>query len=77
MKVNIVCPECTQAAGFLTAHIETIREDGIYEGVCPNGHSFRVLTQTLPHEMLFEIALNAIIDIYYREAVSSFAASVE
>ncbi len=27
--------------------------------------------------MLFEIALNAISDEYYREAVSSFAASVE
>jgi hypothetical protein len=41
------------------------------------GHGLLVATQTLRHEMLFEIALNAIIDGYRREAISSFAAAVE
>lgn len=54
-----------------------IREDGLYSGKCPRGHDFQTRVQTLPHEMLFEIALNAIEDGYYREAVSSFAAGVE
>ena len=51
--------------------------DGFYKGVCPKGHYNEMITQTLPHEMLFDIAINAIGDHYYRESVSSFAASVE
>ena len=60
-----------------TFFVETIREDGLYTGKCPNGHDLLIATQTLRYEMLFEIALNAIKDGYHREAISSFAASVE
>jgi hypothetical protein len=78
MRTNINCPECSKAAGgFAVFHVETIREDGLYTGKCPNRHDLLVATQTLRHEMLFEIALNAIVDGYPREAISSFAASVE
>jgi hypothetical protein len=49
----------------------------VYFGRCPKGHENAVATQTLRHEMLFEIGLNAIKDTYYRESISSFAASVE
>jgi hypothetical protein len=78
MKTRLLCPECAQAAGGIGAFfIETIREDGLYAGKCPKGHGLLVATQTLRHEMLFEIALNAIKDGYYREAISSFAAAVE
>lgn len=78
MRINISCPQCAQAAGgFAVFHVETIREDGLYTGKCPKGHDLLVATQTLRHEMLFEIALNAIVDGYRREAISSFAASVE
>jgi hypothetical protein len=58
-------------------HLEEIRDDGLYTGKCPQGHDLLVATQTLRHEMLFEIALNAILDGYRREAISSFAAAVE
>jgi hypothetical protein len=57
--------------------VDTIRADGLYTGKCPNGHDLLIGTQTRPHEMLFGIALNAIIDGYNREAVSSFAARME
>lgn len=78
MRINIICPECSQAAGgYAIFYLDTIREDGVYTGLCPRGHRVAVMTQTLQHEMLFEIALNAITDRYNREAVSSFAASVE
>jgi hypothetical protein len=78
VRINIVCPQCSAAAGgFAVFYVDTIREDGIYTGRCPKNHDVVVATQTLRHEMLFEIALNAIVDRYYREAVSSFAASVE
>jgi hypothetical protein len=78
MRINISCPQCAQAAGgFAVFHIEEIREDGLYTGKCPQGHDLLVATQTLRHEMLFEIALNAIVDRYRREAISSCAAAVE
>jgi hypothetical protein len=78
MRINIICPECSAAAGGIGAFfIDTIRADGLYTGKCPKGHDLLVATQTLRHEMLFDIALNAVADRYYREAVSSFAASIE
>src|SRR5271169_261384 len=78
MRTGLICPECAEAAGGIgTFFVETIREDGLYTGKCPKGHDLLIATQTLRHEMLFEIALNAIEDGYYREAVSSFAASIE
>lgn len=76
MKVKIICPQCS-SGGESSFFLETIREDGLYTGKCPADHVLLVATQTLRHEMLFEIALNAIQDKYYREAVSSFAASAE
>ncbi len=78
MRIKLICPECAQATeGFGSYFVETIREDGFYTGKCPNGHDLFLATQTLKHEMLFEIAVNAISDGYYREAVMSFAASME
>jgi hypothetical protein len=78
MRINISCAQCAQAAGGIAVfHLETIRDDGLYTRKCPRGHDLLVATQTLRHEMLFEIALNAIVDGYRREAISSLAASVE
>jgi hypothetical protein len=78
MRTSIVCNECSQLNhGWAVFYLDTIRDDGVYIGKCPKGHTNAVATQTLRHEMLFEIALNAISDRYYREAISSFAASVE
>lgn len=76
MRVRLICAECNEK-GSSPWFVETIREDGLYTGKCPGGHNLLLATQTLRHEMLFEIALNAIEDSYYREAVSSFAASIE
>jgi hypothetical protein len=78
MRINLVCPECAQATGGVgTWFVDTIRDDGFYDWKCPNSHDLFIGLQTLRHEMLFEIALNAMVDHYYREAVSSFAASME
>lgn len=78
MKIKLICPECAAANnGIGNFFIETIRDDGLYTGNCPNSHALFIATQTLRHEMLFDIALNAIIDGYNREAVSSFNASME
>lgn len=76
MNINIICQQCA-SDGFVYFFVETISDDGLYTGKCPAGHNLLLATQTLRHEMLFEIALNAIRDRYYREAVSSFTASAE
>ncbi len=54
-----------------------IRDDGIYEATCPEGHKTYTLLQQLLFEVLFDIGAYAITDGYYREAVSSFTASLE
>jgi hypothetical protein len=78
MKISLVCPQCSaENTGVAEFFVETIRDDGLYSGHCPHGHDVLVATQTLRHEMLFEIAMNAIADGYYREAVSSFTSSME
>jgi hypothetical protein len=78
MRTRLICSECAERSGGVgTYFVVTIREDGLYNGQCLNGHNLLIATQTLRYEMLFEIALNAIKDGYNREAVSSFSASVE
>jgi hypothetical protein len=78
MKTRIVCQECSAANQFVAVFFdETIRDDGVYLVHCPQGHQTTLMTQTLRHEMLFEIALNAIKDQYHREAISSFTGSME
>jgi hypothetical protein len=76
MKINIICPGCS-TGGIAEFTLQTLRNDNVYGGSCTQGHELVVVTQTLRHELLFEIALNAIRDGYYREAVASFAASTE
>jgi hypothetical protein len=53
------------------------RDDGRYEVTCPKGHRSTTLLQQQKFELLFDIGAYAIADGYYREAVSSFAASLE
>ena len=52
-------------------------DDGRYQIECANGHSSTVFLQQQKFEVLFEIGVYAILDGYYREAVSSFTASLE
>lgn len=54
-----------------------IRDDGIYEITCIKGHKTVTLLQQLLFEILFDVGAYAITDGYYREAVSSFTASLE
>ncbi|MGO8739380.1 hypothetical protein [Rhodoblastus sp.] len=78
MRTSIICQECSRINNnWAVFYLDTFRDDGVYFGCCPKGHDNAIATQTLRHEMLFEIGVNAIKDTYYREAISSFAASVE
>jgi hypothetical protein len=53
------------------------RDDGRYEFTCPEGHTNVSSLQEQKFELLFEIGAFAIRDGYYREAVTSFASSLE
>ena len=54
-----------------------IRNDGRYEVICSKGHKSVTILQQQKFEVLFDIGAYAIVDGYYREAVSSFTSSLE
>ena len=79
MRVPINCMDCFVLTGTPSAirALVEFRDDGLYEMTCPEGHRTFCTLQNFKHEVLFEIGVNAIYDGYYREAVTSFAASLE
>ncbi len=88
MLLNLACCDCikeqldngvpNKKAGqpILTPY-EPVNNDGIYIVKCSKGHRPIGIINNIDFEILFEYAINAIIDGYYREAVSSFASSIE
>jgi hypothetical protein len=54
-----------------------VRDDGCYTAICLSGHRTVTVLQQHKFEVLFEIGAHAILDGYYREAVSSFTSSLE
>jgi len=52
-------------------------DDGKYEVHCAAGHVSTVTVDNVKFELLFEMGLNALVDGYPREAVSSFASALE
>jgi len=54
-----------------------VANDNEYQIRCDAGHVSAVFLDNLKFELLFEIGLHALVDGYPREAVSSFAASLE
>jgi hypothetical protein len=53
------------------------RDDGCYRFECKNSHKTKSILQNQKFEVLFDIGAHAILDGYYREAVSSFTSSLE
>tara|TARA_B100001059_G_C17817471_1_gene576195 strand:- start:177 stop:884 length:708 start_codon:yes stop_codon:yes gene_type:complete len=80
MRIQTTCPQCISEAGTYTAFMmqsQQLIDDGIHKVVCDKGHKYTVELRAQKFEMLFDIAVNAIGDGYMREAVASFAASLE
>lgn len=82
MRLPIACMQCsfeniprTSIYDF-TTNLE-INDNGKYITTCKNGHTSLTFLQQQKFEILFEIGAYAIIDGYYREAVSSFTAALE
>jgi hypothetical protein len=67
-------------ADIATAHFVAsaeIQDSNLYEVQCPKGHSSYVILQQMKFELLFDIGACALLDGYYREAVTSFTSSLE
>ena len=84
MKISIPCMECslsqatqTGATANIPLYEMDVQEDGLYRLTCSNGHLSRVYLTSEKFELLFDIGLNAIVDGYYRDAVSSITAALE
>ena len=79
MKLPVTCSQCMQDDISSSNIIGTVefRDNGRYEITCPKGHTSITLLQQQKFELLFDIGAYAIVDGYYREAVSSFTSSLE
>ncbi|MFJ0260962.1 hypothetical protein Q4247_10160 [Acinetobacter baumannii] len=79
MKLPVSCWQCDidGVPLFKTQRMIEFNEDFRYEIDCQNGHKSIILLQQQKFEILFDIGAHAIIDGYYREAVSSFTSALE
>lgn len=79
MRLMISCMQCLQEFGKPSNEFARVefRDDGRYELTCSSGHTTTTILQEQKFEVLFEIGAYAILDGYYREAVSSFSTSLE
>lgn len=79
MKVPLTCMKCLMERGVdgVQTFISPINDNRYFELTCQRGHKTFVMLQNPKHEVLFEIGLNALIDGYPREAISSFASCLE
>jgi len=86
MVVRLFCPKCAYAVSKslvdyaeidVPVPMSRLSDSGKYEVVCGHGHTSIVVVNNLKFELLFEIGINAIVDGYPREAVSSFSAALE
>lgn len=79
MTIPLTCAKCMQddvsSAGIVL--LAEIRDEGPYQVECSHGHRSFVLLQAQRFQILFQIGAYAIVDGYYREAVSCFTASLE
>jgi len=79
MRITLLCSRCIdenrdELAKFYSA---SVREDGLYRLTCERGHQSDLFLIDQKYVVLFEIALHAIIDGYYRDAVASATSSLE
>lgn len=78
MRIAIYCRDCIAdvKTNYMPAYME-LRDDGVYETTCPFGHKSVHILQPQRFEVLSELAVSAIVDGYYREAVANFTSSME
>ena len=77
MEITIRCPDCAGKDSIHFAVKLEQKNDCVHEVECPRGHRFKINIAYHPFQKLFEIAVYALADGYFRESIGSFAASYE
>lgn len=84
LKFRAPCPVCTEDYSIHGSQRPTpsllvieLQEEPAYSVECPYGHRASVILHAQKFEILFDVGACALADGYYREAVASFAASLE
>lgn len=79
MKLRIPCMQCLQEQGYLCDELMFVelRDDGLYNVICSKKHSTLTVIQEQKYEILFDLAVMALLDGYPREAATGMAASLE
>jgi len=88
MKLSHYCPVCSEVNSITKEDgssydsvtellVIPLQDSPIYEVTCPLGHVSRIILQNQRYELLFQSGVNALLDGYYREAVSSIYVAVE
>jgi hypothetical protein len=79
MRLPLVCFQCQfdETAPKNQLYYAELQDDGLYHLKCKQEHDSATCLQNQRFELLFDLALNAILDGYYREAVVSFTSAAE
>ncbi|EJL21219.1 hypothetical protein PMI01_05277 [Caulobacter sp. AP07] len=79
MRIGVTCFECCNDTNLSDAEVTyaALRDDALYTFRCSRGHEHHIVLLQMRFEVLAEVAVQAILDGYYRDAVSSFTASLE
>jgi len=76
MKIKFTCSKCF-VNGIATNDFVQIGNDDLYFYTCSKGHENVYFLKNEKFELLMESAIYAILDGYYREAVSAMTSSLE
>lgn len=79
MKINLVCGVClfNKTPHYQCSKLIDVSDSRAYPFTCDAGHDTIVFLSDFKFQILFEIGVNAIVDGYYRESVSSFTSALE
>ncbi|TWD47912.1 hypothetical protein FB480_1101 [Agrobacterium vitis] len=80
MESIVTCMECFVQDGvpnMMSTQMGRVEDSRVIEYICPKGHRTVTIIQQEKFELLSEMAIKAIVDGYYRDAVASFSGALE
>jgi hypothetical protein len=78
MRLQSRCPVCMHQERPPDEYVHAELDDnGWFHISCAQGHSANIILQVPKYELLFDLGVMAFLDGYTREAVTSFATSIE
>ncbi len=80
MRIPTICMQCQAEGGgpnFSSLAFVHIPDECVLESTCSRGHRTRTVVQQMKFEMLSDMAIQAIVDGYYRDAIVPFMGSLE